>query len=403
MKSNARLTALLPWTLFGLTVLFSIVAAAIGIPSDNLWVYAGFIMFSPVGTLIALRRPDNSIGWLYCVIGLNIAINTLFTAAIAVILRAGSTDVVALAWLSLGGLLTGTVVWLGMFVSLMLFPTGRFLSRRWALVGLALVASFLSGALMTIISFPQLMGIPVNNPFRLEWLAGPAETASGLFAAVGFITLGLGLISVVLRFVRSRGDERLQFKWFTFSVSLLIIVAPVFFFRTLIWGAGDTFPLLVILTIEYILIAAVPVSVAVAILKYRLYEIDVIIRRTLIYSTLTLMLAMLYWGGVIVLQALMRPIAGQGNDLAVVATTLAVAGLFLPLRQRIQGFIDRRFFRRKYDAARTLAALGQVARDEVDLPTLSGKLVGVVEKTMQPAHVSLWLSSDRAAGKEKAR
>ena len=122
-----------------------------------------------------------------------------------------------------------------------------------------------------------------------------------------------------------------------------------------------------------------------------LYDIDVIIRRTLVYSTLTAMLALTYWGGVLLLQSLLRPLTGEGNDLAIVATTLAVAALVLPLRRGVQRFIDRRFYRRKYDAARTLAAFGEVARDEVELDALAGRLVWVIEETMQPAHVSLWL------------
>jgi hypothetical protein len=133
------------------------------------------------------------------------------------------------------------------------------------------------------------------------------------------------------------------------------------------------------------------VSVALAILRYRLYDIDLIIRRTLVYSVLTVTLALFYWVGVVVLQAVLRPMTGEGNDLAIVATILAVAALFLPLRQRIQGFIDRRFYRRKYDAAKTLTAFSEHARDEVELDRLTGRLAAVVEETMQPAHISIWL------------
>ena len=390
MKLSAPVIARLPWALLVLTVVFSIAAAVMGMPADLLWTYASFIMFAPVGTVIALQRPENSIGWLYCVLGLSTSIGALFVAVIAALMGAGSTDALALGWLALGVLLTGTVVWVGMFLSLMLFPTGRFLSRVWAFVGLALVGSFMFGTLFTVISSPHLGGLATANPFRLESLAGPAETVASLCAVAGFIALGLGLISVVLRFVRSRGDERLQFRWFAFSVSLLIVVAPVFFFRGQIWG-NDSLPLLVLVAVEYTLIAAVPVSVGVAILKYRLYDIDLIIRRTLVYSVLTATLALVYWGGVLLLQTLLRPFTGQGNDLAIVATTLLVAGLFFPLRARIQAFIDRRFYRRKYDAAKTLAAFAEHVRDEVELDSLTRRLVAVVEETMQPEHVSLWL------------
>jgi hypothetical protein len=137
--------------------------------------------------------------------------------------------------------------------------------------------------------------------------------------------------------------------------------------------------------------AAVPVAVGFAILRHNLYDIDIIIRRTLIYGALTALLAFIYWAGVVGLQALLRPITGAGNDLAVVATTLVIAALFLPLRRRVQGFIDRRFFRRKYDAVRTLSAFAETMRDEVELEKLTRRLVEVIGETLQPAHVSLWL------------
>jgi len=137
--------------------------------------------------------------------------------------------------------------------------------------------------------------------------------------------------------------------------------------------------------------AAIPIAVGFAILRHNLYDIDIIIRRTLIYGALTALLALMYWAGVVGLQALLRPFTGAGNDLAVVATTLLVAAIFLPLRRRVQGFIDRRFFRRKYDAARTIAAFGEYVRDEVEIDKLAGRLVEVVDETMRPAHVSLWL------------
>lgn len=141
----------------------------------------------------------------------------------------------------------------------------------------------------------------------------------------------------------------------------------------------------------------IPLSVGAAILRYRLYDIDLIIRRTLIYGVITALLAGVYFGGVALLQTLLRPLTGAGNDLAVVATTLLIAALFFPLRQRVQAFIDRRFYRRKYDAAQVLAAFGQHARDEVELEKLTGRLVAVVDETMRPASISLWLREPAVA------
>jgi hypothetical protein len=150
--------------------------------------------------------------------------------------------------------------------------------------------------------------------------------------------------------------------------------------------------------------AGIPVAVGIAILRYRLYEIDILINRTLVYGSLTAMLALVYFGGVTVTQTFFRALTGQVEQpqLAIVVSTLVIAALFNPLRHRIQGFIDRRFYRRKYDAAKTLEAFSAKLRDETDLNALSDDLVGVVRETMQPAHVSLWLRPDTAPKGEQA-
>ncbi len=142
-------------------------------------------------------------------------------------------------------------------------------------------------------------------------------------------------------------------------------------------------------------------AVGIAVLRYRLYDIDILINRTLVYGSLTLMLALVYFGGVVGLQAALRVSTGQESTLAVVASTLAIAALFNPLRRRVQGFVDRRFYRRKYDAAKTLTAFNARLRDETELDELSGAVVGVVRETMQPAHVSLWLRPDTALNKDE--
>ena len=181
-------------------------------------------------------------------------------------------------------------------------------------------------------------------------------------------------------------------RWFMFCASSLLMLLLAWFVGFATQQPKDGLYFWLLLVVSDIALPLIPtVGIGVGILRHRLYDIDVIIRRTLIYAVLTFVLAAVYFGGVALIQSLLKPLTGEGNDLAVVATTLAVAALFLPLRQRIQGFIDRRFFRRKYDAARTLAAFSDHVRDEVDLDSLAGRLVEVVEETMQPAHVSLWL------------
>jgi hypothetical protein len=185
-----------------------------------------------------------------------------------------------------------------------------------------------------------------------------------------------------VRFRRSRGVERQQMKWFVYAVALLL-----------------TFPLEGLLPdiVDNVLfgltLIAIPTAIGIAVLRYRLYEIDIVINRTLVYGSLTALLVAVYFGGVATTQTIFRALTGQEQQpqLAIVVSTLAIAALFNPLRRRIQGFIDRRFYRSKYDAAKTLEAYSSKLRDETDLDALTAELVGVVRETMQPAHVSLWL------------
>jgi hypothetical protein len=220
------------------------------------------------------------------------------------------------------------------------------------------------------------------------------------FVAVPMLFVaGLGaVISVFVRFRRSRGDERQQIKWFASAAALSLVWIIVFGQSTR--GLPE-----VIVALSFLLvIPSVPIATGIAILRYRLYDIDVIINRTLVYGSLTLMLALLYFGGVTVTQALFTALTGQEEQpqLVIVVSTLVIAALFTPLRRRIQSFIDRSFYRRKYDAAKTLEEFSMKLRDETDLNALSDDLVGVVRETMQPAHVSLWLRPDTPRKGEQA-
>jgi hypothetical protein len=213
-------------------------------------------------------------------------------------------------------------------------------------------------------------------------------------------------LSLVLRFVRSGGEEREQIKWLAFAALVMGLGSSSVVIPSIILSndAGGADPLWMNLLedAETLSFAGVPVAVGIAILRYRLYEIDLIINRTLVYGSLTATLVALYFGGVVVLQRVFVTLTGQQSTLAVVASTLLIAALFTPLRRHIQSFIDRRFYRRKYDARKTLETFSAKLRDETDLDALSDDLVGVVRETMQPSHVSLWLRPDTPRKAEQA-
>jgi hypothetical protein len=207
-----------------------------------------------------------------------------------------------------------------------------------------------------------------------------------LVALPMLLLAGLGaMTSVLVRFRRARGDERQQIKWFAAAAALTLVWYLVFGQST------RELPEAIVALASILVLQTIPVATGIAILRYRLYDIDRIINRTLVYGSLTVTLVALYFGGIVVLQRIFVTLTGQQSTLAVVASTLLIAALFTPLRRRIQGFIDRRFYRSKYDARKTLEAFSAQLREETDLNALSEDLVGVVRETMQPAHVSLWL------------
>jgi hypothetical protein len=265
----------------------------------------------------------------------------------------------------------------------LLFPTGRPLTRRWRGVvwaaGVGVAALFVG----TAFAPGALTGFDwVENPLGVAGL--PAA-----FAWFGMAVWGAGtivaIVSVVLRFRRSRGAERQQLKWLTAAVPLLVVTAAL---SGLLEGSLGEDATWAIFVGGFL---AVDLAIALAVMRYRLYDIDVVINRTLVYGALTATLAASYLGGVLLLQAVLSP----SSDLAVAASTLAVAALARPARTRIQEQVDRRFYRRKYDVRNTLEAFAARLRDEVDLDTLNAELTTVVAGTMQPAHVSLWLRKVR--------
>ena len=268
---------------------------------------------------------------------------------------------------------------------LLLFPTGRLPSRRWRPVAWAVL---IAGAVLLMIGpfLPDESIGAFENPLSVGGVVGEAIVFTSV--AVVFVIFGvlvLSALSLVFRYHSAGGVERQQIKWFAY--------AAVLFGGSLVFGGflGQDLPGVWDALFETATFIPLYVAVGVAILRYRLYDIDLLINRTLVYGSLTATLVLLYFGGIVVLQRVFVVLTGEKSTLAVVASTLVIAALFTPLRRRIQGFIDRRFYRRKYDTRKTLEAFSAKLRDETDLEALNNELVGVVRETMQPAHASLWL------------
>jgi hypothetical protein len=350
-----------------------------------------FATFAVLGGVVAARRPRNPIGWLLSAGALFWTLGVL-SSTVYWHMAFGRSDPPAaadyVAWL-------GTWVFLPAFVSLLclvplLFPTGSPRGPRWRVVGwTAAVAGGVATLSNTLAPGPLDRADFgwVDNPFGVQGL-GLRTLAGASFVAVAVAALA-GLISVVVRYRRARGIERQQLRWLAVAACVLVAGAVGGSAATpwLGEGAGWIGILLGLLSVV--------VAIAVALLRYRLYDIDVVINRTLVYGALTATLALAYLGGVLLLELALRPLT-ESSNLAIAGSTLSVAALFRPARSRIQAAVDRRFFRRKYDAARTLERFGTRLRDEVDLDALGEALRGIVLDTMQPAHVSLWLRAPEA-------
>jgi hypothetical protein len=256
---------------------------------------------------------------------------------------------------------------------------------------------FFSLVLAMLAAFtPGPNGVPgVSNPLGIEALRPVDESLEGIVTGMLFLPLFLtSVASLVVRFLRSRGEERQQMKWITYAAgatfATLLLVIP------LDSAAPDWTLTKIVAPLADIMFAGIPVAVGIAVLRYRLYDIDIIINRTLVYGALTAILVVVYLGSVVSLQGLIFGFTGRSSQLAIVASTLLIAALFNPLRRRVQAFVDRRFYRRKYDAVKTLAAFSARLREETNLDVLSNDLVGVASRTLQPEHVSVWLRPDTA-------
>jgi hypothetical protein len=381
-----------------------------GGPFSNLYIAIALLAYPTVGAIVASHRPNNLVGWILCAIGLLFGVGAFAEAYPYYALAAVSGSLpggVYMAWFSAKSLwLLG--LFLGSALLVLLFPNGRLLSRSWrAVVWLAVGGSAIS-AFAHATSPGRMAPYGISNPFGIE--RNPRsilELLGDLGAATLLVCCVLAVISVFVRLQSAEGEERQQIKWFAYAAAVLL---STFFLGLPLAAVMAALGLGWVAPIPLVIgVLAIPAAVGVAMLRYRLYDIDVIINRTLVYGLLTATLVAVYLVcvlllhvvAVVPLQYIFHAFTGETSTIPVVISTLAMATLFNPLRRRIQGFIDKRFYRRKYDARKTLEAFSAQLRNETDLEALGDDLVGVVRETMQPAHVSLWLRPEAASRSEQ--
>jgi hypothetical protein len=360
----------------GLSTRESIVGVALWVP---------FWAFATVGAVILARRPGNRIGWLCWAIGFTLTLSALGSKQVWVVLANQDRSS---AWALLPQL--GTMAWLGALMGLLpflvlSFPTGRLLSRRWRPVAWALglvLGLYLTALLLTPGQIPLGLRVNPDNPLGVEPAEGLLRLIQTLVELAVPVLILAVLASVVVRFRRARGEERQQLKWFTFVLAADLV---------LFLGVAERVGPLLGLVIFPVGLSMIPIAIGVAVLKYRLYDIDRIINRTLVYALLTALLGAVYAAVILLLVQLSGGIGTTPPSWAVAGATLTAAALFQPARRRIQQAVDRRFNRRKYNTAKTIEAFATRLREQVDLDTLSTEVLAVVDQTMEPTRVSLWL------------
>jgi hypothetical protein len=349
--------------------------------------------FALVGRLLTSRRPENAVGWILALIGIVLAVAALTEGYVAS--APGSDPLLAL---ELAGWLTQFIwfLWLPGLVGIalpLLFPDGHLPSPRWRWIAWAGVVGTVLGTLATAFKPGAIevdAAVDVENPVGISGAGELLSVVEGL----GFVLTSVGVVgagaAVIVRLRRSRGVERQQLKWFAYVASMIVAGLTV---ATLSTTVDEDSTLAQVLgpvgwfTALGMVAIGIPLATGIAVLRYRLYEIDVVINRTLVYGALTATLAVAYLASVLVLQLVLSP----SSDLAIAASTLAAAALFRPARGRIQAVVDRRFYRRKYDAQRTLESFAGRMRNQVALNAIAVELRSAVAETMQPTHISLWV------------
>jgi hypothetical protein len=396
-RTRSRSASWLAWGLWLLVVLVWGLVIAFLLANDGLTtreltvavaLWVPFLAFATVGAVILARRPGNRIGWLCWAIGFAFTVSLWGSKQVWVVLADQGRSS---AWALLPQL--GILAFLGTLLGLLpflvlVFPTGQLLSRRWRPVAWALglvLGLYLTAGLLT--PGPVPLGLPDNpgNPLGVEAAEGLLRLVQTMAGVAAPVLALAALASVVVRFRSARGEERQQLKWFTFVVAAELVLLP---------GLGSVAeqvaPEVGVLVVFPASISLIPLAIGLAVLRYRLYDIDRIINRTLVYGLLTVLLGATYTVSVFGLGQLLSPATGE-SALAVAASTLVVAALFQPARRRVQAAVDRRFNRRRYNAATSIQAFSSRLRDQIDLDTLSTELLAVVDQTMEPTRVSLWL------------
>jgi hypothetical protein len=386
VKLHARTRTMLAWSLWlatfgccagGLLVTLIVrrpITAAL-LAEGALYALVFPLTYATIGLILSLRRPANPIGWLYAASGLVWALLTPLDPWVHQLILDHrplplAAEVAAIA----GEFIWAPAIALGITLPALLVPNGRFRSPRWRVVAIVALAAATLGPVAAFFSRGETgeTPLPIDNPFGLPGVAG---TVAGLAGITGLVLhtacLPAALLCVVLRFRASVGVERQQLRWIAAGATVAVVG---------LLGSSSS-------GVTYLAVVAVPVAVAVAVLRYRLWDLDRLVSRTVTYTAVTALLALPY---LLILPAATRLAAGSGS-LAVAALTLAAAAAFAPLRRRVQALVDRRFNRRRYDAARTVEGFAARLREQVDLDALSAELLAVVDQAVQPTKASLWL------------
>jgi hypothetical protein len=402
-----RAAGLLAWSVWALCVALLVMTALLDYYTPlspnkgNANVYQFFavplLVYVTVGSFVASRRPRNLVGWMLCAIGFVLVIQGFSVAYADYVLLARPNSAlpggVYMACIS-QSLVALPALILAVTLLVLLFPDGHLPDRSLLAAPWVAVGGGTASALWAVTAEDVFGRYSLPNPLHVGGILGDVVDGFGrLGAAALLVSLVVAIIAVFVRLGSARGMERQRLKWFAYAAAVLL--GSVFIGLPFAW----VLPLWVSFPLGIAVFSAIPVAVGTAVLRYRLYDIDLIINRTLVYGVLTALLTAGYFGSIMVLQGVsdlvyqvpFRALTGRESQLATIAATLVIAALFTPLRHRIQSFIDRRFYRRKYDALKTLEAFSAQLRDETNLDALSADLVDVVRETVQPAHVSLWL------------